>query len=81
MYRIKAQGGSHHPDARANQAKRNAEGDKRLRVDTLENAVKEKRGSHMGADVDRSPFVHDGILAVDACTVRSQRINRVLPSV
>jgi len=38
-------------------------------------SVIEKRGSEFGADADFSPFVHEGIIAIDACTAYSHKIN------
>ena len=41
-------------------------------------SVLEKRGSEYGADADFSPFIHEGIIAIDACTAYSHKINCII---
>lgn len=38
-------------------------------------SVLDKQGSEFGPDADFSPFIHDGIIALDACTVVSKQVN------
>ena len=38
-------------------------------------AVLEKRGTEFGEDADFSPFIGEGIVALDACTVLSHKVN------
>ena len=38
-------------------------------------SVLEKKGTEFGAKADFSPFIHPGIIALDACTAHSHRVN------
>ncbi len=42
---------------------------------SLGHAKYECRGSEHGEDADYSPYYGDGIIAMDACTARSRRVN------